>query len=290
MKTQSKEREEAILKVLERGGKLDARSIGVRAEMILGVDSYPKQSLYRMLSKLIDQEEICFEELAPDGSVIATPDHQYKNPRKLYFHPSHKSGVPGNKALEELGGKIITPKILFPFMNIFDGKQIESDSPEIFMSFILGQELLTLRMDMDIIKTSVLIARKSENKEISILEALKENFSGRTSLLELPCPKLSSYKLDNESGHCKISFEDKDNVLIEDLGSSNGTNIYKLDPENAKKMRIKGELLGTSTMTSSWLDITNGKPLALIKNKPESLSYPFILELGDELMILIEKV
>ena len=285
-----KRREEYVLEIINRWGRLNARQIQSMVVTAMGersLDSYPIKTLYAHLKKLEYDDLINVENYSAKGELISEEKvDEIKNPRKLFIRKAPIINVSGAEILQELSGDIHCPKYILPFFNIFDGFSVIPSETEIHVYFNINQQFLSFRIDVDVFECNLLIGRKvSEDREL-VLNSLVEFFNKRTLLLELPIPKISSYKCDSTSGHCLLSFIDEKSVTVKDLGSTNGTKVKLIADKVASDLQKKSELFGNRTLTSNWSNIPSLKEHLVVAQKEQSFNLPFILELGGEFNLL----
>ncbi|GAB4416624.1 MAG: hypothetical protein OHK0056_25030 [Bacteriovoracaceae bacterium] len=287
---QKKKREDYVLEIINRWGRLNARqiqSMAVTAMGESGTQAYPIKTLYAHLKKLEEDDVIDVEHYSAQGELISLERlDEVKNPRKLYVRKAPIENISGAEILQELGGDIFCPKHILPFFNIFDGLSDIPSENEIHLYFNINQEFLNFRLDTDVFDCNLLIGRSVSEDREQTLNCLGEFFTRRTLLLELPSPKISSYKRDTYSGHCLITFNNENAVTIKDLGSTNGTKVKIISNKDALALQKKGELFGNKTLTSNWSNIPSLKELTLAPKKEQSFDLPFILELGGEFNLL----
>ncbi|MCO4795657.1 MAG: FHA domain-containing protein [Bacteriovoracaceae bacterium] len=283
-----KRREDYALEVLKRWGRLNAKQVQALASAAMGrdIDGYPIKTLYSHLKNMVIEGLIDVEEYGPGGELLIEEEHKVKNPRKLFIHPESIKGVSGQDLIEEIGGQIYCPKSLRHFYSVFEGLASVPSETEIHLYMNINQAFINLRIDIDVFNSSLLIGRSREETNNNEMDSVSENFNKRTLLLELPHPKISSYKNTKDSGHCLLSFTNEKTVSITDQGSSNGTSIKVISDDTAEELRRKGELIGEATMTSDWINVPIDEIINLKEMEQREVQLPFILELGGEFKIL----
>lgn len=286
-----KKREDYALEIINRWGPLKAKQIQSMALTAMGEseeDAYPIKTLYAHLKKMVLDDVINEELYGPDGELLdEEADHGVKNPRKLYVGKEPTQKIAGSDLIEELGGDVHTPAALRPFFNIFEGLAGVPSETEIHLYMNINQGFVNLRMDVEVFNSGILIARKNPEEIENVLDSIGSNFDKRTLLLELPHPKISSYKETSDSGHCFLSFSNEETVKVKDLGSTNGTRIKVISADDAEVMRRKGELIGEATMTSDWSNVPIHEEIKLAEKEEREVRMPFILDLGGEFKILV---
>jgi hypothetical protein len=238
-----KDKKHGIIKeILKSAGTLDSSAIKIRVCERLGIDpeSYPKSTFQRHLQELVNDGEIIAEEAGG------------KNNYKLDYDGSD---VIGHKYLEKIGGAIHVPKMIQAFgVRISEGITNSESERDVFIVLEIAQNFFTLIVPKDAMPFNVHLSRIQPELEKHSLIA--QVHGSRTICLELQHPRLSGFKKgDNKkSGHLLMKFERVGEMILEDLGSSNGSSSRALTSEGTYNMVLKANENTKATQQEKFLE------------------------------------
>lgn len=238
-----KDKKHGIIKgILKSAGTLDSSAIKIRVCERLGIDleSYPKSTFLRHLQELVNSGEIIAEEAGG---------------KKNYKLDYNGSDVIGHKYLEKIGGGIHVPKAIQVFgVKICEGITNSESEKDVFIVLEIAQNFFTLIVPKDALPFNVHLSRIQPELEKHSL--IGELHGARTICLELQHPRLSGFKNGDgkKSGHLLMKFEKDGEMILEDLGSSNGSSTRALTSEGTYNMVLKANENTKATRQETYLE------------------------------------
>lgn len=271
-----KDKKQQIIKeILKQGGALDSASIKERVCARLGIslDHYPKPTYLRHLKELVDNNEIVID------------DTHGKNKYEL---PYNGWDVIGQKYIEDMGHRIFVPKIVVAGgVRIVPGCHKTDECEELYFLLEMGHAFFTLCVHKDAFPFKLHISRAQDFDKPS---KLLQKYGQRTIFLEANLKKVSGFKEgdDRMTGHALLSFSVDGSVVIEDLGSSHGTNYRRLTNDDTHKIMISNNNMGRAT----YLDVEDQTMARKVYLPTEAFKaveaeLPVNLQCSDELFVTL---
>ena len=247
----SDDRKHAIREVLGQYGKMSRDDLFQKVAQKLNVDLKSiRSSLYKDLNTLSDKSVLEKQYLHPDDTPMTDEEindlmlddsSQSSNYKLIWSLKGYEDSVIGAKLLEDLGGKIYVPnKSMLRDFEIMDAtKSTQLGSYSII--FEIGNRVLKLGVDENARPVTIVVGRS--NTDASFVypkNELLEEFGKRTILLLLPNRLLSAGKEGSRLGHFLMTLSNKrDELLVRDLGSKNGTKTMRLSKDDAALVDIR---------------------------------------------------
>jgi len=235
----SNKHKEAILEVLKKSGPLQGSALKERTTARLHIenDSYPKSTYLHHLEQLIDELKIEFK---------------VEDNKRIYFIKNFEHDVPGGLILENLEGRITSPKILKAFNPRIAQGIISSTKPDDFQFYFeFNSTNICLSIHKDAVPFKLHISRKTD-KDINT--EVVNQFGSRTITLELPIAKISSHKNKDHSGHLLLEISDSKKMTILELGATNPASVLKIKNLTPEFYFKELTLLGAKTVHNDWVE------------------------------------
>ena len=284
------ERIQVITDILNRWGKLDKSTIDQRLSAKMGVEltSALKRAIYRDLDSLVNSNRAIVEYYTRDGAIIDDYDSDvHKNVISKWHIVGAENKIIGESLLRGINSHLHCPSFLRNDLSLSTGNTDTAfNTRHIYFTF-LGK-FMCLKVNLESVPVKILVTRNKGEIVLDEISAVEEKFGKRCVIFKIPAQKVSSFdpKRDDKNGHLLITINE-DTLEFEDLGSSNGTKLYKLSMEVADEFRTNGALLGAETMSVNWTGMIQREIQDGVEVKKHIEEPPVLLNLADEHFLLI---
>lgn len=288
MKINKIQRQNTVLEIIKRWGRVNKQQLDDRVSNSLKIELTEalKRAIYRDLEELVIQGTIELLYFTRDGAIIDDFDPEmHKNYYIEWISKDHNKRVFGQSLLSNNNSDIYVSDLLKNEVSISENNSNPKDS-HFHAYFYLNSKLLTLSFSKEAIPLSIVISRFHEKIQQKEIDEIKSKIGSRFIIFKVSSNSISSYKKNEILGHTLINFLIDQQISIEDLKSKNGTNYYKLTPDEADSFRLQHKMLSEETVSISWDQIQTSN-LSPKKLKQETGYCPFLLELGTSFRILI---
>lgn len=250
----------ALLKVLERWGKLNKRQIDqhVAALLSCSVNDVAK-SLYRDLDELVGSGEVSIFYFQKDGSPIENYDSAIHRTSIAEWALSTQRGVVlGEEGLRKLGGAFYATERVRKSFSFESAEKVFELEQSRKLFFRLNQVCFVLNFSLESAPVHIVVSRISEELICkSCFEEVIKVFGKRSAILFLPIAGLSGYRQGVRYGHFVIQSSDVASTSVKDLNSKNGTYVYPFDQKGVQNW-VQTEKLYESSTVSAVLDPFEG--------------------------------
>lgn len=289
MKISKNQRQNKVKEIINRWGRLDKAQIDIHiaTSFHLELTDGLKRAIYRDLDELVTTGELDLLYFTRDGAEITDFEPNiHKNYYNQWVSKNFNKAIFGQSLLTATNSDIYVSELVKNDIKIQENNNvIDNDSRYIF--FYLNSKYLNISFRKDAVPLNIVFSRfvdKITEKEINEIE---KNIGKRFVILKLAPSSISSFKSNESMGHLFLEFKKNDLVCVNDLNSKNGSIFYKVTPDEADEIRIKGKALIEETVSVSWHTIPNESfAKQKITNPIESYS-PFIIEMGSSFRLLV---
>jgi hypothetical protein len=283
------ERIQVVLEQLIRWGKLDKEEIVKKVANKThdnADDLNFERAIYRDLEDLVTSGRVKADFFNRDGTPIEDFDEdKHKNYFCKWYVPSEEGSITGASNLVKQNGFLLVPAGLKTECSIGSGVSPDPKSRNFY--FHAGNVFFCFKANLEARVFSVAISRTHGEIKTDELNEVYKKIGKKTFLLKLPDAKLSSFKPNQRLAHASIKVMDDSEIEIEDFGSTNGLNVYKLTMTEADDLRCKGEDINLKTMTSSWMSTSSFQATPTKVSGKLKMKCPVLIEFGETYHILV---
>lgn len=288
MKVNKTQRQNTVLEIIKRWGRINKQQIDERVSQALKIESTEafKRAIYRDLEELVTTGTIELIYFTRDGAIIDNfnPD-THKNYYIEWTSKDHTKGIFGQSLLNNHNSEVYVSDPLKNYVSINENKA-NNQSSHFHIFFYLNSKLLKISFPKEEIPLTIIISRFNDKLQQKEIDEIKSRIGNRFIIFKVPSNSISSYKKGEVMGHLLAHFQFDQKIQLEDLKSKNGTKCYKLTPDEADAFRIQHKMLAEETVSVSWDQFTGSKLNP--KSIDKEISYaPFLLELGTSFRLLI---
>lgn len=288
MKISKLQRQNAVKEVIRRWGRLKKATIDENICNIFGLeaDEGLKRAIYRDLEDLVTSGEIDILYFTRDGILIEDFNPSvHKNFYNEWTSKDFTGGIFGQSLLNIKSAGIYVSSILRNEIMVSEKGEISQDKNYIF--FYLNSHYINISFKHEIAPLKIIISRFVDAISDSEINEVEKKIGKRFIILKVPSNSVSAFKSNESLGHLMLEFKPERLIQLRDLGAKNGSDVFKLTPEEADEIRLKGKALIEETVTVSWDSIPAEMYVRKhIENSIDSYA-PFIVELGSRFRLLV---
>lgn len=229
------QRVEALKSVLARWGRLNKSQIDERVASALDCSSESlERSLYRDLEDLEAINEVVVLRYGADGQLLEDYNPEiHRNITCEWALKEFETAVLGGGILKDSNISFLAaPRLTRAFQVNLLSTQAPADS--IHLIFQPDQRSYRLSLAKDALPAKIMIGRVQERKQAQEShQFIQEVFGKRSCCLLVPFPSVSKIKKEDQLGHVLFEFAEPGHVLVHDMKSKNGIQIFKLTHEQA---------------------------------------------------------
>lgn len=290
------QRVQVLLQVMQHFGSLKKKEITHHVAHALSIEEDAiSKPLYEDLRDLVDQGELLVTYHRPDGAVIEDFEPKiHKTAIATWSLPKAVGHVLGAGALTQHGASLAASERMKSAISV-DTDSRDPDVDYVQLYFNLHAHFFGLRVLKEALNATLILGRRpkipprGQDKMGAHLAEIERVFGKRSLLLWVSANGVSAHEDRGRLGHLALEFESTRGVRVTDLGSSNGTSVQRLTPEEAKRLLKLGHVLGDQTMTVSWnhretatCELKSCKP-----HMPERHEMPCLIQASESFRILV---
>lgn len=253
-----------ILDILKSWGPLERKDMEqwLKNRMDLEHEENIEKALRRDLKTLVQERELDEFAFNKQGILLGKSMEEDFTER-VRFYKYQVAGkdelqVSGKNELEEAGGRLHYSPGMEHFLRLKKGEHAEEYN-RFVLYFELFNELFHLEIDLKTLTlaragewVNLLVAGNRQVREKD-LNKITEEYGPYCVVLLLNDPFLSSPSKEIPS-HFRISFQQKGRIIIEDLGSKNGTEYASIDEFHCNELLSDLTFNHDKTKTRYWTD------------------------------------
>jgi hypothetical protein len=289
MKINKNQRQNKVKEIISRWGRLNKAAIDthISASFHLDLTEALKRAIYRDLDELVTIGELDILYFTRDGAVI---DDFEPNVHKNYYNEwvskNFNKAIFGQSLLTATNSDIFVSDLIKNDIKIQEKNNVINDDYR-YLFFYLNSKYLNISFRKDAVPINIIISRFVDKITENEINEIEKIIGKRFVILKLASSSISSFKSSESIGHLVLDFKKNDLISVKDLNSKNGSVFYKITPDEADEIRIKGRALIEETVSVSWHSIPNeAYAKQKITNPIESYS-PFIVEMGSSFRLLV---
>lgn len=289
MKISKNQRQNKVKEIINRWGRLDKAQIDthISTSFDLELTDGLRRAIYRDLDELVTNGELDLLYFTRDGAVIDDFEpNLHKNYYNQWVSKDFNKAIFGQSLLTATNSDIYVSELLKNEIKIQENNTV-LDNTHRYLFFYMNSKYLNLSFRKDSVPMYIVISRfvdKISEKEIKEIE---KQVGKRFVIFKLASSSISSFKANESLGHLVLDFKKNDSVSVKDLSSKNGSIFYKITPDEADEIRLKGKALIEETVSVSWHALPNETYAKQKLIDPVESYAPFIVEMGSSFRMLI---
>jgi hypothetical protein len=288
------QRRKHIIEILKRWGRLDRAQISSILSQQIGEDldsPSGNKLILRDLNKLVENHELSVQYFTRDDSPI--PDYEinpaiYKNVKCFWQIAGKDFSISGEGILDNFNISLKVPKFLTPDVSIHSSEiKISKDHIHLFFSDDLSK--FCLKINKSAAPFTILISGKLKDEiDEADLIAIEELYGKRTLSLNIPNRFISKGYTKGTQGHFLVEYKGNINeVYIEDLDSTNGTQIETSEPTLKYRLIKEATEINEKTITDDLLDSDKFRIPTLRLKEKERIELPSKIRIGNNIEIIV---